>query len=117
MLYTRYFHLEQIVKQCFHKFCIPQLLLRTTRKLATMNVRCQCNAVAFQTPTPKPLALYHCHCLECRRQSASAFGTSVIFPASPLFPLSAALLSSMSVYTRPTKSGGSMDCYFCRKCG
>ncbi|KAK4118683.1 hypothetical protein N657DRAFT_651048 [Parathielavia appendiculata] len=82
-----------------------------------MEVTCQCGAVTFTTPTPKPLALYHCHCTECRKQTASAYGSSAIFPAAGLFPLSANLSSKLGVWTRPTDSGGSMDCYFCRECG
>jgi hypothetical protein len=45
-----------------------------------MEARCQCGEVSFKTPLEKPLALYICHCLECRRQTGSAFGTSAIFP-------------------------------------
>ncbi|KAK4098526.1 hypothetical protein N658DRAFT_499368 [Parathielavia hyrcaniae] len=82
-----------------------------------MEVTCQCTAITFTTPTPHPIALYHCHCTECRKQTASAFGTSAVFPAAGLFPLSAGLASKLGVWTRPTDSGGSMDCYFCRGCG
>ena len=77
-----------------------------------MQASCQCGAVQFKTPTPEPLDLYHCHCIECRKQSSSAFGTSAIFPAFPLpdnLPL--------SCYTRKTDSGGLLDCYFCTICG
>lgn len=45
-----------------------------------MEALCQCGAVRFTTPVEKPLALYICHCLQCRRQTSSAFGTSAIFP-------------------------------------
>ncbi|OLN87691.1 hypothetical protein CCHL11_05672 [Colletotrichum chlorophyti] len=82
-----------------------------------MNVTCDCTAVTFKTPAPKPIDVYFCHCLQCRRQSATAFGTSAIFPADDLFPLSEHLKSNLQVWTRPTKSGGRMDCYFCRVCG
>lgn len=51
-----------------------------------MNVACQCGAVTFKTPLHEPLALYICHCLDCRRQSASAFAASAIFPRFPLPP-------------------------------
>ncbi|KAK3303001.1 Mss4-like protein [Chaetomium strumarium] len=83
-----------------------------------MEVTCQCKTISFTTPTAEPLAVYVCHCTECRAQSASAFGTSAIFPAEPgLFPLPPELASRLQVWTRPTDSGGTMDCYFCRVCG
>ena len=82
-----------------------------------MEVSCQCGSVSFETPTPEPLQLYHCHCLECRAQSASAYGTSAIFPAAPLFPLPDALRAKMKVYTRDADSGNVVDCYFCPECG
>lgn len=82
-----------------------------------MRVSCQCGSVSFGTPTQIPLDVYHCHCLECRKQSASAFGTSAIFPAQGLFPLSPDLAAKLSYFIRPTKSGGSMACYFCSACG
>jgi hypothetical protein len=84
---------------------------------SSMIVSCQCGAVHFETPSPAPLDVYHCHCLECRKQSASAFGTSAIFPARGLFPLPVDLVAKLSCYTRPTDSGGTMDCYFCTQCG
>ncbi|KAK4235964.1 Mss4-like protein [Achaetomium macrosporum] len=83
-----------------------------------MEVTCQCRAISFTTPTPQPLAVYVCHCTECRKQSASAFGTSAIFPARGLFPLAPELASQLQVWTRPTEAGNrTMDCYFCRVCG
>ncbi|KAK3314192.1 Mss4-like protein [Apodospora peruviana] len=82
-----------------------------------MKVQCQCGAVSFETPTPAPTAVYHCHCTECQRQSSSAFGTSAIFPANGLFPLSADLQAKLGCWTRPAKEGRTMDCYFCNACG
>ncbi|KAK0610650.1 Mss4-like protein [Bombardia bombarda] len=85
---------------------------------AKMNVACQCSDVSFRTVTPEPLAIYHCHCTDCRKATASAFGTSAIFPASDLLSLPPELMQSkLKCWTRPTDSGGSMDCYFCRECG
>ncbi|KAL2405664.1 hypothetical protein ABEF95_010386 [Exophiala dermatitidis] len=49
-----------------------------------MEGRCQCGSVHFTTPLPQPLKIFICHCLECRRQSASAFGITAIFPAFEL---------------------------------
>jgi hypothetical protein len=82
-----------------------------------LEVACQCGNVRFTTPYAKPIALYHCHCLECQKQSASAFGTSAIYPADSIFPLSEHLQEQLSLFTRATKTGGTMDCYFCKTCG
>ncbi|EHK19183.1 uncharacterized protein TRIVIDRAFT_49365 [Trichoderma virens Gv29-8] len=77
-----------------------------------MNARCQCGSVSFKTPLPEPLALYICHCTECRKQTGSAFGTSAIFPHFKLPET-----ENLSCYARPTASGQTLYCYFCRNCG
>ncbi|KAK1767113.1 centromere protein V [Phialemonium atrogriseum] len=77
-----------------------------------MEVSCQCGSVSFKTPLPKPLALYVCHCVECRRQTGSAFGTSAIFPRFQLPDTDV-----LSCYTRPTSTGQTLYCYFCKNCG
>lgn len=59
-----------------------------------MEGRCQCGAVRFTTPLPQPLKLYICHCLECRRQSSSAYGISAIFPVFDLAAQAVAQTSS-----------------------
>lgn len=86
-----------------------------------MDVKCQCGTVSFRTSTPQPIDLYHCHCLECRKQSASAFGTSAIFSAEGIFPLSADLSSKLAVWSRPggeeSQGKTTMNCYFCKVCG
>jgi hypothetical protein len=82
-----------------------------------MEVTCQCGTVRFTTPYPSPLAVYHCHCRDCQRQSASAFSTNATFPAAGLIPLSADLSSKLKKWTRGTDSGRTMDCYFCKECG
>ena len=40
---------------------------------------CQCGALRYES-AGEPIALYVCHCRECQKQSASAFGISVIVP-------------------------------------
>ena len=59
----------------------------------------------------------HCHCTECRKQSASAYGTSAYFPASEFLPLAPDLASKLACFTRPTDTGNTMHCYFCPQCG
>lgn len=73
---------------------------------------CQCGAVRYEV-TAKPLAVYVCHCRECQKQSASAFGISVIVPAQA-FSLRQGRVGHWS---RPTASGGTLDCMFCLECG
>jgi len=82
-----------------------------------MKVQCQCGAVAFETKSPKPLSVYCCHCTECQRQSSSAFGTSAIFPANELFPLTDDLRGKLGMWSRGADSGNTVDCYFCKACG
>lgn len=87
-----------------------------------LTVRCQCGNVSFPTPSAERLALFHCHCTECQKQSGSAYGTSAIYPAEGLFPLSAELEARLGCYVRPTSSkgaagAGTMRCWFCRGCG
>jgi len=74
--------------------------------------RCQCGAVRYEH-SGEPTALYVCHCRECQRQSASAFGISVemgkegfrVIQGAPKF------------WTRDTDSGKRLRCAFCPDCG
>jgi hypothetical protein len=56
--------------------------------------------------------MWHCHCTDCRKQSASAFGTSAIFPFFKLPENDA-----VSFFSRTCDSGRRQNCYFCNKCG
>ena len=77
-----------------------------------MNGGCQCGAVRYRIDgTPGPL--YACHCTECRKQSASAFGLSLVVRRRDL-TLTA---GSPRTWTRPTDGGGTLDCRFCPTCG
>lgn len=81
-------------------------------------ITCQCGNIKLYTQTDKPLGLAHCHCTDCRRQSGSAFGTSVYFPPAPgFFPLPPDVEAQAGVFTRGTDSGNTMNCYFCKGCG
>jgi hypothetical protein len=73
---------------------------------------CQCGRVRFAA-SGEPLALYVCHCNECRKQSASAFGMSLQMPRAGL-TLTA---GTPRVWNRDTDSGGRLDCFFCAECG
>jgi hypothetical protein len=73
---------------------------------------CQCGAVRY-TIAAEPLSTYVCHCRECRRQSASAFGISVIVPEAAF----ALTQGEVRAWRRPTDSGRVLDCTFCVVCG
>jgi len=73
---------------------------------------CQCGGVRYEI-AETPRALYVCHCRECRRQSASAFGVS-IFVARAAFRLTR---GAPRRWSRPTDSGRTLHCFFCPDCG
>lgn len=73
---------------------------------------CQCGAIRYQLTAPF-LCKYVCHCTECRRQSASAFGISVIV-ARAAFRVTR---GAPQFWSRPTDSGRRLDCAFCPLCG
>ena len=74
--------------------------------------QCQCGAIRFHL-TAEPQRVYACHCSECRRQSASAFGISVIMDEDSV----SLDQGTPKIWHRPTSSGGSMACAFCPDCG
>ncbi|KAI5460285.1 Mss4-like protein [Mariannaea sp. PMI_226] len=80
-------------------------------------VQCQCGAVEFYASQPEPLMVFCCHCLECQKQSASAFGTSARFPAEGMWPLPDKARANLDLWVRPTDSGNTLECYFCKTCG
>lgn len=74
--------------------------------------RCQCGAVRYQH-AGAPNAVYICHCEECRKQSASAFGISVSVPREGL-----SVIQGMPRYwSRGTDTGRRLRCAFCPDCG
>ncbi|MEZ5936493.1 MAG: GFA family protein [Alphaproteobacteria bacterium] len=73
---------------------------------------CQCGAVRYRIST-LPLETYICHCTECRKQSASAFGISVIVDSASV----EVTRGAPKRWSRPTAGGGMLDCYFCPDCG
>lgn len=72
---------------------------------------CQCGAVRYSIAADT-LKAYACHCRECQKQSASAFGVSV-----PVLWESLTVKGEMRVWSRPTDSGSVTDCHFCPRCG
>jgi hypothetical protein len=59
------------------------------------------------------LALYICHCRECQKQSASAFGMSLQVPRSGL----RVVAGEPRFWSRAADSGGRVDCAYCGDCG
>lgn len=74
--------------------------------------RCQCGAAAYSI-SADPLAIYVCHCRECQKQSASAFGISVTV-AKAHFHLER---GDIRTWSRSTDSGRTLHCHFCARCG
>ncbi len=73
---------------------------------------CQCGEVRYES-VGESLDLYVCHCKECRGQSASAFGISLIVPRQGL----RVTRGAPQFWTRPSDSGGQVDGAFCPNCG
>lgn len=73
---------------------------------------CQCGSVRYAVQN-EPLVLYVCHCTECRKQSASAFGISFAVPRASLRLLQGTPRS----WSRLTASGHALECAFCPRCG
>ena len=73
---------------------------------------CQCGAIRYALSSGAT-ELYICHCKECRKQSASAFGISFIVSHAAL----RVTQGQPKFWSRPTDSGHTLDCAFCPDCG
>lgn len=73
---------------------------------------CQCGLIRYEL-SDGPLELYACHCRECRKQSASAFGISFIVPLNAL----RVTQGQPKLWSRATDTGHTLDCAFCPECG
>lgn len=71
---------------------------------------CQCGQVRYEIRGP--FSVYACHCRECQKQSASAFGLSI-----PIASAAVAISGEMHCYEREADSGARVLCYFCCCCG
>lgn len=72
---------------------------------------CQCGAVRYRVKMDR-LTAYACHCRECQKQSASAFGISV-----PVLLANLEVDGETASWRRPTDSGSHTNCHFCPQCG
>ena len=72
---------------------------------------CQCGAVRYEI-TAEPLTLIACHCTECQKQSASAFGMTLRIPRDSL-----SVTGALNRWDRQAESGNIVTCLFCPTCG
>jgi hypothetical protein len=73
--------------------------------------RCQCGAVSYRI-NGAPLSFYLCHCTECQKQSASAFGESLQVNTADV-----SYAGELGHFFRVTDSGRNVDAVFCPKRG
>lgn len=74
--------------------------------------QCQCGKVHYRVQG-QSVALFVCHCLECQRQSASAFGMALWVNDAKVQLLS----GELNQWVRTTPLGQQMLCRFCHTCG
>jgi len=74
--------------------------------------QCQCGAIAYEAEG-RALAVFVCHCRECQKQSASAFGISVILPRAGF----RVTRGKPQFWERTTDRGGRLRGAFCPVCG
>jgi len=74
--------------------------------------RCQCGEICYKS-IGEPFALYICHCQECQKQSASAFGVSLEVSRSGF----QVTQGTPKYWSRVAESGGRIRCAFCPTCG
>jgi hypothetical protein len=72
---------------------------------------CQCGAVRY-TLRGGPYPLYACHCRDCQKQAASAFGLSMPVPLDAL-----SLAGTLGEWERSAAGGRTTRCHFCPVCG
>jgi hypothetical protein len=73
---------------------------------------CQCGQARYEIRGPVQ-QIFVCHCRDCQKQSASAFGISVIVKNAD-FRLTR---GEAARWSRPADSGRSVLCFFCPACG
>ena len=73
---------------------------------------CQCGAVRYRL-LRAPVMLYACHCRDCQKQSASAFGLSLWMERSAV----AFMGAEPRIYTARSDSGNLKRGAFCDACG
>lgn len=74
---------------------------------------CQCGGLRYAFPKEATITLYCCHCRECQRQAAGAFGMSLWLRRSA-FQVTKGRLAN---WQRPTDGGNINRASFCPDCG
>lgn len=80
--------------------------------MVEMHGQCQCGQVRYRV-TGRVATLFACHCRDCQRQSASAFGMALWLRDYQL----TLLQGHTAQWARHTPSGRITDCQFCPQCG
>lgn len=75
---------------------------------------CQCGNIRYRLHAPARM-LYVCHCTDCQKQSASAFGMSLIMDADQVEIVRGADL--LRHWDTRGDDGALKRCYFCPDCG
>jgi hypothetical protein len=78
---------------------------------AIMQGGCQCGAVRYALEGPLPHA-YACHCVDCQKQSASAFSLSI-----PVVREALEVSGPLASFAKRSDSGAVTTCWFCPSCG
>jgi len=73
---------------------------------------CQCGAIRYEI-TAKPLTLYACHCTDCQKQSASAFGMTFRIQSDAL----KIIAGKPKEWHTVADSGNAKVAHFCGDCG
>ena len=73
---------------------------------------CQCGAVRYEIDA-EPLTVIACHCTECQRQTASAFGMTIPVPRESL----KITKGTPAHWERTAESGNIVGAAFCADCG
>lgn len=79
--------------------------------METLQGRCACGAVRYRL-TSAPMFTHCCHCLDCQRQTGSAFVLNALIETDRIEVLAEAPVA----VPVPTDSGGPHDVYRCGAC-
>jgi hypothetical protein len=77
----------------------------------TLEGGCSCRAVRYRL-TSAPMFVHCCHCLDCQRQTGSAFVLNALIETDRI----AVLSGDPESVSMPTDSGRPHDIYRCRTC-